>query len=55
MSGKTMMAMWCGAVVMGLAYLLFLKDANESAAFIVGQVVLGLFGLWRELTVKEIN
>ena len=53
MNSKTMMAIWSGAAVMGLAYLLFLKDANESAVFIVGQVALGVIGLYREGTVKE--
>ena len=53
MNSKTMMVIWSGAVVMGLAYLIFLKDADESAAFIVGQVVLGVIGLYRECTVKE--
>ena len=44
---------WVGAIVLGLAYLVFLKSPEESAAFIVGQIVLGVVGVVRELGLQS--
>ena len=43
------LTVWVGAITLGLAYLVFLKSPEESAAFIVGQIVLGVVGVVREL------
>jgi len=48
-----MLRSWTGAVVMGLVYLMALKEPEESAAFVAGQIFLGLIGIGRELYVKK--
>jgi hypothetical protein len=48
-----MISLWIGSIVMGLVYLIGLKTPEESAAFIVGQIVLGCFGLAREIHLKR--
>lgn len=52
-SHESMLRLWIGCVVLGLAYLLFFYDGSESPAFIVGQIVLGVFGISREMHIKE--
>lgn len=52
-SHKIMLRSWTGAVVMGLVYLMALKEPEESAAFVAGQIFLGLIGIGRELYVKK--
>lgn len=50
---SAMVTLWTGAIVMGLVYFIALKSPEESAAFIIGQVVLGSFGLAREMYLKR--
>ncbi|MFM2668648.1 hypothetical protein AAFX24_28295 [Vibrio mediterranei] len=52
-SHKEMSGIWIGCIVMGLAYLLAFYDGSYSPAFIIGQVVLGSFGLLRELHLNK--
>lgn len=52
-SHKEMCGIWIGCIVMGLAYLFAFYDGSYSPAFIIGQVVLGVYGLLRELYLKK--
>ncbi len=46
---------WVGCAVMGIVYLLGVWDGQGSAAFIVGQIVLGIVGVAREFYIKSQN
>jgi hypothetical protein len=48
-----MLNLWMGSISAPLVYLIFLKDNDDSSAFIVGHIVLGIFGLLRENYLKN--
>jgi hypothetical protein len=52
-SSSLMLCLWTGGIVMGAAYLLGLWDGQGSPAFIVGQIVLSVIGVLRELHLRK--
>lgn len=52
-SATWMQSLWTGCIVMGLVYLLGLWDGHGSPAFIVGQIMLGVIGVLREIYIAR--
>lgn len=48
-----MSSYWMGCVILGLAYLIGFDYSKDAIAFVVGQVVMGLIGLYREYSISR--
>lgn len=52
-SSSWMLSLWIGCIVLGSAYLFGLRSHDESPAFIVGQIIMGLVGAGREIYLQK--
>ncbi len=53
LSSKYMLAIWIGCIVLGFAYIAFIWNGSDSLAFVVGQIVLGVIGIVREISINR--
>lgn len=52
-SHEYMLCLWTGCAVMGTVYLFCMWNGDDSPAFIVGQIVMSILGIQRELYLKK--
>lgn len=52
-STRWMSFYWIGCIVMGFVFLFGIWNWQGSSAFIVGQIVMGVIGLLREVYIKR--